>query len=69
MSIKSFFPIIDWLPSNQGKWFRGDVIAGIIWWLVQPLRWVGQLGAFNSILWPILGLIFQPGTTLRIVKC
>ena len=28
-SIKSFFPILDWLPNYQGKWFRGDVIAAL----------------------------------------
>lgn len=46
--------------------FLGPRAAGIIWWLVQPARWVGNtnLSAFNSIIWPILGLIFLPFTTL-----
>jgi len=47
--------------------FLGPRVAGAIWWLVQPVRWVGELGAFNSILWPILGLIFLPWTTLMYV--
>ncbi len=39
----------------------GPRLAGIIWWLFQPLRW--SL-AFSSVIWPILGLIFLPWTTL-----
>jgi hypothetical protein len=42
--------------------FLGPRIAGIIWWLAAPLRWQA---AFNgSWLWPVLGLIFLPWTTL-----
>jgi hypothetical protein len=44
--------------------FIGPRIAGIFWWLFQPVRW--NL-AFNSIIWPILGLIFVPWTTLMYV--
>jgi len=47
--------------------FLGPRFAGFIWWLIQPLRWVGEFGAFNSIIWPILGLIFLPWTTLMFV--
>ena len=47
--------------------FLGPRIAGLIWWLWMPARWVSQTGAFNSILWPILGLIFLPWTTLMYV--
>jgi hypothetical protein len=47
--------------------FLGPRFAGIIWWIAQPLRWVGEVGAFNSVLWPILGLIFLPWTTLMYV--
>ncbi len=39
----------------------GPRLAGIIWWLFQPARW--SL-AFSSVVWPILGLIFLPWTTL-----
>ena len=39
----------------------GPRIAAILWWLVQPTRW--SL-AFESALWPILGIIFLPWTLL-----
>ncbi len=29
-TLKSFFPILDWLPNYEGKWFRGDVIAALL---------------------------------------
>ena len=45
--------------------FLGPRIAGIIWWLVQPLRW--QTAFNNSWLWPVLGLIFLPWLTLMYV--
>ena len=36
-SIKSYFPILDWLPNYKGKWFRGDVIAALtLWALLVP---------------------------------
>ena len=36
-SIKSFFPIIDWLPNYKGSWFRGDLIAAFtLWALLVP---------------------------------
>lgn len=41
--------------------FLGPRAAGVIWWLARPLLWNT---AFGSILWPILGLIFLPFTTL-----
>ena len=44
--------------------FLGPRVAGILWWLIQPIRWNV---AFNSIIWPILGLIFLPWTTLMYV--
>jgi hypothetical protein len=43
----------------------GPRFAGLLWWLVQPTRW---LAAFNgSWLWPVLGLIFLPWVTLMYV--
>jgi len=50
--------------------FLGPRIAGLIWWLAQPTRWVGNtnISAFDTILWPILGLIFLPWTTLMWVS-
>jgi hypothetical protein len=43
----------------------GPRVLGILWWLVQPVRWQA---AFNSSwLWPVLGLIFLPWTTIMYV--
>jgi hypothetical protein len=42
----------------------GPRIAAVVWWLFWPARW--NL-AFNSIIWPILGIIFAPWTTLMYV--
>ena len=49
--------------------FLGPRIAGIFWWLFQPVRWVGNtpVSAFSSFIWPVLGLIFLPWTTLMYV--
>jgi hypothetical protein len=38
----------------------------IIWWIAQPGRWDA---AFSSALWPILGIIFAPWTTMMWVLC
>ena len=42
----------------------GPRIAAVVWWLFWPAHW--NL-AFNSIIWPILGIIFAPWTTLMYV--
>lgn len=39
----------------------GPRVAAIVWWLFQPLRFAET---FPSIIWPILGIIFLPITTL-----
>jgi len=44
--------------------FLGPRFAGIVWWLIQPVRW-GL--AFDSYIFPILGIIFVPWTTLMYV--
>lgn len=44
--------------------FLGPRIAILIWWLINPLRWSA---AFDSFLWPLLGTIFLPWTTLMYV--
>ena len=46
--------------------FLGPRFANIIWWIANPVRWVGQteLSAFNSAIWPILGIILLPWSTL-----
>jgi len=41
--------------------FLGPRAGALIWWLVNPARW--NL-AFTSFIWPILGIIFVPWTTL-----
>lgn len=45
----------------------GPRVAGIFWWIAQPARWVGSLGAFDTWLWPALGLLLVPFTTLMYV--
>lgn len=47
--------------------FLGPRVAGIIWWIAQPNRWVGVAGAFQTWIWPVLGLIFLPFATLMYV--
>jgi hypothetical protein len=36
----------------------------LIWWLIQPNR---ITATFSSFLWPMLGLIFMPWTTIAYV--
>lgn len=45
----------------------GPRTAGIFWWIAQPNRWVSAVGAFQTWLWPLLGLLFVPFTTLMYV--
>ena len=52
--------------------FLGPRIAAPLWWLIQPVRWQA---AFNDFLtggdlwwiWPILGIVFVPWTTIMYV--
>ena len=39
----------------------GPRAAILVWWLLFPVRFSS---AFSTILWPILGIIFVPWTTL-----
>jgi len=39
----------------------GPRFATLIWWLIKPLRFSA---AFSSFIWPVLGIIFLPWTTL-----
>ena len=39
----------------------GARAVDIVWWIAQPGRWDA---AFSSALWPILGIIFAPWTTM-----
>ena len=44
--------------------FLGPRFADIVWWIINPNLWNR---AFSSALWPILGIIFLPWTTLMYV--
>ncbi len=44
--------------------FLGPRFAIPIWWLLQPARWNA---AFQSFIWPLLGFIFAPWTTMMYV--
>ena len=39
----------------------GPRLAILFWWLINPLRFTA---AFSSVIWPILGILFMPWTTL-----
>jgi len=43
----------------------GPRAGGLIWWLANPARW--SLAFEGSWLWPLLGIIFLPWTTLMYV--
>ena len=51
--------------------FLGPRIAGPIWWIFQPLRWEAAFREFASgdlwWIWPILGIVFLPWTTIMYV--
>jgi hypothetical protein len=42
----------------------GPRVANVIWWILDTARWNAT---FSSIIWPILGIIFVPWTTLTYV--
>ena len=42
----------------------GPRAVDVLWWLVDPTRW--NL-AFDTLLWPLLGIVFLPFTTLMYV--
>ena len=44
--------------------FLGPRAGILIWWLINPARWQA---AFDSLIWPLLGFIFLPWTTLMYV--
>jgi hypothetical protein len=41
--------------------YLGPRAAIIVWWLLEPGRWDE---AFNTFIWPTLGFVFLPSTTL-----
>lgn len=44
--------------------FIGPRAGILVWWLLQPLRWTAT---FPSFIWPLLGFLFLPWTTLMYV--
>ncbi len=44
--------------------FLGPRAAILVWWLINPARW--NL-AFPNFIWPLLGFIFIPWTTMAYV--
>jgi hypothetical protein len=44
----------------------GPRIGGVLWWIFQPIRW--EVTFNNSFIWPILGLLFLPWTTIMYVS-
>jgi hypothetical protein len=44
--------------------FLGPRLAAVLWWIFDSPRW--DL-AFSSWIWPLLGIIFLPWTTLAYV--
>ena len=44
--------------------FFGPRLAFLVYWLIAPLR---VTTVFNTFIWPLLGLIFLPWTTLMYV--
>ena len=51
--------------------FLGPRIAGPLWWLIRPLRWESAFRNFTDgdlwWIWPILGIVFLPWTTIMYV--
>lgn len=45
--------------------FLGPRAAILIWWLINPARWA--LAFTGSFIWPLLGFLFLPWTTLMYV--
>jgi hypothetical protein len=44
--------------------FLGPRAGIVFWWLLEPGRWDA---AFTTVIWPIVGFIFAPWTTLMFV--
>jgi hypothetical protein len=44
--------------------FLGPRAGILIWWLINPVLWQAT---FSSFIWPFLGFIFLPWTTLMYV--
>jgi hypothetical protein len=44
--------------------FLGPRATILVWFLLQPLRW---RATFDTFIWPLLGSLFMPWTTLAYV--
>ena len=44
--------------------FGGPRLGGLLWWLFYPERWDR---AFDNFIWPVLGLLLLPWTTIMFV--
>ena len=42
----------------------GPRLGILVWWLIQPVRWNA---AFETFIWPFLGFLFLPWTTIMYV--
>ena len=50
----------------------GPRIVGVFWWIFQPLRWQSAFSSFLGggnlwWIWPVLGIVFLPWTTIMYV--
>lgn len=45
--------------------FFGPRLAILVWWLINPARWA--LAFPGSFIWPLLGFLFLPWTTIMYV--
>jgi hypothetical protein len=42
----------------------GPRAVNVVWWLFDPVRWGST---FDTFIWPLLGIVFLPFTTLMYV--
>jgi hypothetical protein len=49
----------------------GPRVVGVFWWIFQPVRWQSAFSDFAGgniwWLWPVLGIVFLPWTTIMYV--
>ncbi len=49
--------------------FLGPRVVDIIWWLIRPVFWQAGFSGWPIVwwIWPVLGIIFLPWTTLMYI--
>ena len=48
MTVRRFLPIVDWLPTYDRRWLRGDVAAGIaVTALIVPKKYCVAVETFG----------------------